>query len=296
MEIRQLRTFIAVAEELSFGKAASRLNMTQPSVSLHIKQLENEIGARLLERGGKRDVAITPAGKVFLDGARQTLQAADRARQSAQHLSEGKTGELNIGYSDDFTFASLPSMIESLHTQSPGVQVNLSLKSSYRVIELVKDGLLDLGFVCFPIPRINPNLDMRQLPPTEIVAVISKTHRLAKRKRIWLKELSDTPLYLMPHNVISGFSAQATRLFAQAQITPRLLGTSDNALVTLEMISRGVGATLASLSSLPAGFPDIHILHLRDADPKLELGMVFRKDSPLSVLIQQVFLTLDEAR
>lgn len=287
MEIRHLRTFVAVAEELSFTHAAERLGLSQPPVSLQIKELERDVGAVLFERGGQRKIRLTPAGKVFLDGARQTLLALERAKQNAKSSTLGHVGSLDIGYTDDFSFGALPTALGDFHKAWPTIDIALHMRTSIQLLELVNEGDFDLGFVCFPIPQSARNLVVRELPPTEIVAVVSPEHPLAARKRIWIRELLDTPLHLVPHQLVSGFSAQVTRLMAGARLSPQVLTTCDNTMLQLQMASHGFGATIASLTSIPPDWKNIRILHFKDEPLFLELGLVYHKDARNLALIEK---------
>jgi DNA-binding transcriptional LysR family regulator len=285
MEIRHLKTFVAVAEELSFTRAAKRLNLSQPPVSLQIRELEEELGAKLFERGGQRRISLTPAGKVLLDGARQTLLALERAKQNTRAAMLGHFGTLDIGYTDDFSFGILPRALAEFRREYRAVNIALHMRPSLQLLERVSEGEYDLAFLCLPIPQSMRDLSVRRLPPTEIVAVVSSNHRLAKRKRIWVRELADTPLHLVPHQLVSGFSVQVTRLLAGARISPIVHTTCDNTMLQLQMAALGAGATLASLTAIPENWSEISILRFRDEPVPLELGMIHRQDARNQALI-----------
>lgn len=285
MDLKHLRTFIAVAEELSFHKAADRLNLTQPPVSLQIKNLEDELGVLLIERGGRKKMRLTAAGKILLEGARETLQVAERAAESVALFSEGKSGHLRIGHTDDFQHGLLPRTLAQYHAEYPGVRVSLQQRPSARVTEQVLNGELDLGFVCLPIPRLDTSIVMQSLPSTPIVAIVPATHPLADKEKVWLRELGDEPFYLLPTDMMSGFSSQVSRLFAQAGISPRSIGMAETSNITAQIIANGFGVTLASLSSIETRIDGVKILHLKDPQPNLELGLIFtsaNRDLPLA--------------
>ena len=275
MDLKHLRTFIAVAEELSFHKAAERLNLTQPPVSLQIKNLETELGVQLIERGGRKKMRLTAAGKILLDGARETLRVAERTAENVALFSEGKSGHLRIGHTDDFQHGLLPRVLARYHAEFPGVHVSLMQRPSARVTEQLLSGELDLGFVCLPIPRLDTSIVMQALPPTPIVAIVPANHVLAKRRKIWLRELEGEPFYLLPTGMMSGFSSQLSRLFAQAGISPRSSGMAETSNITAQVIANGFGVTLASLSAIEGGIDGVSILKLKDVKPELELGLIY---------------------
>ena len=275
MDLKHLRTFIAVAEELSFHKAADRLNLTQPPVSLQIKNLEAELGVLLIERGGRKKMRLTAAGRILFEGARETLRVAERTAESVALFSEGKIGHLRIGHTDDFQHGLLPRVLAKYHTEFPGVRVSLQQRPSARVTEQLLNGELDFGFVCLPIPRLDTSIVMQSLPSTPIVAIVPVTHALAGKEKIWLRELGDEPFYLLPTDMMSGFSSQVARLFAQAGISPRSIGMAETSNITAQIIANGFGVSLTSLSSIEHRIEGVSILQLRDSKPELELGLIY---------------------
>ena len=284
IDLKPLRTFITVAEELSFHRAADRLNLTQPPVSLQIKNLEEELKVQLLERGGRKKMKLTAAGKILLEGARETLLVAERTTENVALFSEGKSGHLRIGHTDDFQHGLLPKTLAKYHTEFPGVRVSLQQRPSIRVTEQLLNGELDLGFVCLPVPRLDTSIVMQTLPSTPIVAIVPTTHPLADKDRVWLRELGDESFYLLPTDMMSGFSSQVARLFAQAGISPRSIGMADTCTIAAQIIANGFGVTVASLSSVESRIKGVKILHLKDSQPKLELGLIFtsvNRDLPL---------------
>lgn len=286
IDLKHLRTFVVVAEELSFHKAAARLNLTQPPVSLQIKHLEDQLGTQLIERGGRKKMHLTATGKILLDGARETLRVAERTTENVALFSEGKSGHLRIGHTDDFQHGLLPRTLARYHAECPGVRVSLNQQPSAQITGQLRGGELDLGFICLPIPRLDTSIAMHLLPSTPIVAMVPDGHPLAAKHKIWLRELGDEPFYLLPTDMMSGFSSQVARLFAQAGITPRSIGMAATSSITAQVIANGFGVTLASLSSVTAQIEGVKILQLKDARPELELGLIFTSENRDLPLIQ----------
>jgi len=286
MDLKHLRTFIAVAEELSFRKAAERLNLTQPPVSLQIRSLEDELGVKLIDRGGRKKMQLTAAGQILLEGARETLRLAERTAENVTLYSQGNRGHLRIGHSDDFQKGLLPRALARYHAEFPGVRVSLTQRPSARVTEQLLNGELDLGFVCLPVPRLDTSMVMQLLPTTPIVAVVPVNHPLAGRQQISLRELADEPFHLVPNDMMSGFSSQVARLFAQAGITPKCVGMAETSNITVQIVANGFGVTLASLSSIGTEIEGVSILQLKDPRPELELGLIYAAANMELPLIQ----------
>ena len=155
VELRHLRSFFAVAEELHFGRAAARLHISQPPLSQQIRRLEDELGARLFRRT-KRRVELTPAGSAFLTEARQTLAQAERTVRAAQRAERGEQGELAVGYVTSATYGPLPDVIRRFRQRFPDVELRLQNLRSVEQRQALVDRRIDVGFVRLPVtdPRI----------------------------------------------------------------------------------------------------------------------------------------------
>ena len=227
---------------------------------------------------------LTAAGKILLEGARETLRVAERTTENVALFSEGKSGHLRIGHTDDFQNGLLPRTLARYHVEFPGVRVSLQQRPSARVTQQLLDGELDLGFVCLPIPRLDTSIVMQSLPSTAIAAIVPASHPLACKEKICLRELGDEPFYLLPTDMMSGFSSQVSRLFAQAGISPRSVGTAETSTIAAQIIANGFGVTLASVSSIEGRIDGVSILQLKDSKSELELGLIYNsvdRDLPL---------------
>lgn len=282
-----MRSFIAVAEELNFRKAAERLNLTQPPLSLRLKHLEQELGVKLLERGGNKRISLTVAGRLFLDDARRVVQAAEKACRDARDHAEGRLGHLRIGFTDDFLFSKLPTLIAEFLCRYPDVQVTHSMTLSREIISQLDAGSLDVALACFPIQRLDPRFIVMELPPIRIVALLHENHPLADRETIFLKELKDEPVMLMPTEIFSGFSIHLSRLYAHAQITPLPLAFGQNATMMAQIVAaRGGGIVLASETSVPAGWPGIRRIDLQDPQPYVDAGLIYNAENISHTIVE----------
>lgn len=286
MDIKHLRSFIAVAEELNFRKAAERLNMTQPPLSLQLKNLEDELGIKLLDRGRNKRISLTTAGKFFLEDARAVVKAAEKAYRDARHHAEGRTGQLRVGFTDDFLFSILPKLISDFLLQYPDVLLTYSMSISREIIRKLDSGALDLGLVCLPIQRLDPRYSVVELPPSRVVVLLPEQHRLADQESIWLDELKDEPVTLMPTETFSGFSAHLSRIYSHAQLTPTPLAFGENATMMAQVIAHGGGITLASETSVPPQWPGIRQVQLKDENPYVDMGLIYNVENTSRAIIE----------
>src|SRR5579859_2913771 len=181
MELRHLRYFVAVAENLNFTKAAAKLHLAQPSLTRQIHNLEEEIGVRLLNRS-KSHVALTEEGRSFLTDARRILALATESVLAVQRLSRGETGELNIAYLPNFDFELLPETLRAFRQTFPHIALNLfdmSPAEQFRALEAQK---IDLGFVGLPPPAAANGLNWESITRHRTIAVLPAKHRLARKR------------------------------------------------------------------------------------------------------------------
>src|ERR1700744_2529573 len=193
LELHHLRCFVAVAEELHFGRAAARLNMTQPPLSRQIQVLEHIIDAPLLERTS-RSVRLTPAGRSFLPEARRILKLAESASQVARRIGLGKTGALKIGYTAAAPYGFLPELVAACRARLPEVDFSLKEMVSGDQFEALASGQIDAGLLRPPIAR--PELASRRLVAEPLLAAIPRKHPLANADSITIKDFDDQPFVM----------------------------------------------------------------------------------------------------
>src|SRR4029450_6504614 len=193
MELRHLRYFVAVAEELHFGRAAARLHIAQPPLSRQIRDLEREVGTALFERV-PRGVALTPAGRAFLPEARLTLAQAARAQRTAERAGRGEIGRLRVGFVEAATYSRvLPEVLGFFRMHLPNIGISLFEMDSHQQADAFRDGRIDLG-VLHSVPA-----DADRLRPVEpvytdaMIAAIPGTHRLAEQPRFSLANCAGEP-------------------------------------------------------------------------------------------------------
>ena len=249
MELRHLRYFIAVAEELHFGRAAEALGISQPPLSQQIQALEEEMGARLLERTNRR-VALTEAGRLFLDEARQVLAQVDRAVLLARRAHQGELGELRIGFTASAPFTSaIPRSIHAFRQAYPEVHLDLQEMSSRQIVEALQEERLQVGVIrSFQLPA---SLEAVELFSEPLVAVLRADHPLARDslEGLELAALAEEPFVFFPRSYGTGLYDQLQALARQAGFTPRISQEAGEAMTIIGLVAAGLG-----VSMLPGSF------------------------------------------
>ncbi|WP_026146336.1 LysR family transcriptional regulator [Zestomonas thermotolerans] len=254
MELRHLRYFVAVAEELHFGRAAERLGISQPPLSQQIQALEEELGARLLERTNRR-VALTEVGRLFLAEARQVLAQSDKAVQLARRAQRGEIGELKIGFTSSAPFTStIPRSIFAFRQAYPAVHLELLEMSSRQVVAALQERRVQVG-VIRPL-ALPEGMERTELFREPLVAVLRADHPLAQGRDggIGLAELAEEPFVYFPVSFGTGLYDQLLELTRQAGFTPRIAQEAGEAMTIIGLVAAGLG-----VSVLPASFRRMRI-------------------------------------
>ena len=253
MELRHLRYFVAVAEELHFGRAAERLGISQPPLSQQIQALEDELGLRLFERSNRR-VVLSEAGALFLPEARAVLTRLEQARQVARRLRRGEQGELRVGLTSSAPFtASIPRALRAFRQACPGVSLELTEFSSRGVADGVHDGSLQVGLLRpWPLPE---DLVAQELFAEPLVAVLPAGHPAAlSSEPLWLRELAHEPFLFFNPGYGTGLYAQLLELTRAAGFSPRIEQEAREAMTLIGLVATGLG-----VSVLPSSFSRMQI-------------------------------------
>ena len=291
MELRHLRYFVAVAEELNFRRAAERLRLAQPPLRAQIKSLEGELGVQLLERT-TRSVKLTHAGRVFLTEARAVLVAATQAEQRAKRAEQGLVGTLRIGLIAPSANAWLADILRGFQQRFPGVQLSLFDLVSTEQLRRLHEGELDLGLLRPPVGFAE--LEYQFIEETVQALAMPAGHRFAKKGKIEWSDFHDESLVLMHPSVQHGYYDPFFSACAKAGAKPRPLQYANDIQTKMWLISAGFGiapttATLAEVKrpglvfrELPPGLPLVQtVLAWRRADES-PVVRAFRESFPPS--------------
>ncbi|MGH8431312.1 MAG: LysR substrate-binding domain-containing protein [Solimonas sp.] len=265
IDLRQLRQFIAVAEELHFHKAAARLNMSQPPLTAAVRKLEEEVGTELIERRN-RTIRLTAAGAALLDEARRTIRQADRAVDAAREAAQGQTGTVRVSYVGSALYGRLPRLIRRFRQDSPTVRLELREATTAQQVSMLRSRLTDIAVV---IPPAGDSADMTiELFDADRLAIaMPRDHRLARSGRIALAALADEPFVFWPAIEGRGFHVQAIRLCTQAGFTPRVVQEAYGMHAVLSLVAVGAGVSLvpASMSTFRADEVVYHPIRAKEA-------------------------------
>ena len=244
MELRHLRYFMAVAEDLSFTKAAAKLHLAQPSLTRQIHNLEEEIGVRLLNRS-KSQVALTEEGRSFLADARRILALATESILAVQRLSRGETGQLNIAYLSNSDFELLPETLGAFRQAFPHIALNLFDMAPAEQFHALEARKIDLGFVGLPPPATMEHLRWESIARHRTVVVLPAHHLLARKPRVGLRELKTMFFVGMSEKTHPGFRKWLSETCQQAGFTPRILQDADLEPALMTFVAEGLGVSLA---------------------------------------------------
>jgi len=242
MELRHLRSFVAVAEERHFGRAAERLHMAQPPLSQQIRRLEAELGATLLHRT-TRSVELAPAGDVLLVRAREILALVEGATEDARRAARGEFGRLAVGFTGSATYALLPQVAAALRSELPGVVLDLrgELLTPAQVERLL-DGRLDVGLLRPPVRDGDLAVEVVRSEP--LVAVLPEAHPLAEADSVPLEELEGEPFVVYPSHFRSVVHDAVEATCAAHGFHPRVALEVSETATLVRSVAAGLGVSL----------------------------------------------------
>ena len=241
VELRHLRYFVAVADELNFTRAAARLNTSQPSLSQQIRQLEADVGVALLDRS-RHHVALTDAGRVFLRETRDILGRLDHAGRLAKQAAGGRAGDLSVGTFPAADVRILPAVRPAVAAHLPHLRLILHSKYALEPVAGLRTGALDVAFLRGPLDV--DGLEVVDLLREEIVVVLPSHHALASRKRIPVHLLHDLPCITMERALAPALHDAIAALYRQARIRMQAVSSADNVLGHLQLVQEGLGFAL----------------------------------------------------
>lgn len=282
MELRHLRYFVAVAEELHFGNAAKKLHIAQPPLSQQIKDLEDELKVKLFYRT-KRQVLLTDSGKVFLKDATQILEASEKAKQNITRTIKGEAGSLAIAFVVSATYSVLPDILKEYHQRFPGIELSLHEMKPYEQILGIKEKRIDVGFLRTPI---NDNsIETMLLAKEPFVVAMSSNHAKAKLKNIQLNDLKDENFIMFPPRHGPGLYHLTMDLFKKGNIIPKVKYEVDHIQAILALVSSGLGIAFIPLSMSTLMKKRVTYKELYPNKALVELSTAYLSENKSSALI-----------
>ncbi len=289
-ELSQLRCFVAVSEELHFGRAAQRLNMTQPPLSRQVQLLERILGVVLLDRTS-RSVRLTPAGRTFLIEAKRILRLAESAALATRRIATGEAGRVAIGFTAASGYSFLPNLIDLARTRLPNVDLTLRELVSGESVEALLTGRIDLGLVRPPLTR--PEFDKIRVMTEPLVAALPNGDPRLSKDIISLADFEASPLVMYSPEGAGYFHTMLSVMFDEAGVSPNYVQHMAQIHSILALVHAGIGAAVVPAAAMRLHFEGVSFrpLATTPASP-VELLVAWRRDNdnpslkPLLALIE----------
>jgi len=284
LELRQLRYFVTVAEELHFGRAAARLHMTQPPLSQAIAAFEDALGAPLFVRN-RRMVELTPAGHALLPEARRLLLEAAALPALARRAALGETGRLALAFVTSADYSVLPPFLRRYSERYPGVHLRLQEATSDVQIEELLAGRIDVGLLIPPLPdKAQTELDYMKVLEEPLVLCAPSGLCARADTRVRLQDLPHLPLIIFPREVSPGLHDAILSCFHAAGLAPAIGQQAIQMQTIVSLVSAGMGLALVPQSVCNLMRPGVEYRALADPTPLVETGIAWRRDNPSPVL------------
>jgi DNA-binding transcriptional LysR family regulator len=281
MELREIRYFLAVADELHFGRAAARLHISQPPLTQHIKKLEADLGVRLFDRN-RRTVKLTASGQAMLDEARRIVGDIEGMRRIVQRTELGETGLLRAGFMSSAPFAKARELYTCLARDMRGISVTwhgLTTSEQVRALQLHQ---IDLGFI--HLPGEHPGLKVQTVVDDRLVLAVHASHPLAGRNSAPLKAFSADGFILPPRASAPGLYDLIIATCNAAGFSPAIPHRARDMLAMISLVSIGSGVSIVPRWLTGAGFPDVCFLDIAGRVPQVQLALAWNPENKSPVL------------
>jgi DNA-binding transcriptional LysR family regulator len=286
VNLRQLHYFSVLAETSNFHRAAEKLNIAQPPLTVAIRKLEQELGVPLFIRT-PRGVTLTPAGEVALSAARETLAQAELVRKAVRQSEAGDLGALAIGFVGSATSALLPRLIQSFRERYPKVELVLAEGTSIDISQRIEDGSLDVGLVRLPL-RNSGRIVTHVVERDRMVAALPADHRLCRRARLQLADMANEPFLV--HTPVSILRTTALAACQAAGFIPRIAQEATQVQTILCLVQSGLGVALVPSHSrrfLPSG------VVLKALSEKIDIAMGLAHGPQTSPIVRNLIAMVE---
>ncbi|MEG4572878.1 LysR family transcriptional regulator [Microcoleus sp. N3A4] len=280
MELRHLRYFIAVAEELNFTRAADRLHIAQPPLSQQIQHLEAELGFQLFRRT-KRTVVLTEAGQVFFEESQKIMQQVDRAIQLGRQTSRGELGQLTIGFVSSASHNVVPAILQAFRTLHPAVKLELREMTTNEQLQRLREGQIDIGFIRPPVEEgINSEIVFREV----LIAALPQTHPMADRANVQLRQLSTEPFILFPRSLAPGLYDRIVSFCQQAGFSPIAAQEAIQMQTIVSLVAAEMGVAIVPESM--QNFQRLGVVYkpIQEISPIVSIALIWGQNPTPAVL------------
>jgi DNA-binding transcriptional LysR family regulator len=282
MDLRRLKSFVILAEELNFSRAAVRLHISQPPLTRQIQLLEAELGAPLFERQPK-GLMLTAAGCILLDDARRILGMADAAKDRAAQAGRGEIGRLDVGIFGSAILHHIPRLLLQFRNLYPNVQISLHEQTKSEQIQALRERRLTIGFNRHV--RSEPDLVVETVYQEPLLVALHGEHPLAQQAAISVRELSGQPLILYPNNSREGFADHVLSLFYHEGLQAQVELEVKDVVTAVALVSSGFGLCVTPEAASSLRLPGVVYRPLKaEPAPTVELVCVYRRDDASPVL------------
>ena len=282
MELRQIRSFLSVAETLHFGRSAELIHLSQPALSLQIRALEEEVGVRLLERN-RRKTTLTAAGLAFRDDAAGVVSQLDQAIRRARLAADGKLGLLRIGFISTAGNEIVPNLVRRFRESSPEVVFSLRNILTTDQIQMLSAGSLDIGFLRLPIGE-HPELEVVEVHREPFVVVTPLSHKLAKRRRVALHELSGEDFVMYERSYAPGFHDLIFGMLRDAGVVPNVRQTAGQMPTLISLVDSGMGISILPASAVKHSGASVVACEIAGSTAMSEIAIAVNKGNRAAVV------------
>ncbi|MDQ9169928.1 LysR substrate-binding domain-containing protein [Oxalobacteraceae bacterium R-40] len=285
LELRQLRYFVAVADEMHFGRAAARLHMTQPPLSQAIQALEASLGARLFHRS-KRSISLTAAGAALLPEAKRLLAQAQLLPELARRAAAGEAGRLSLAFVSTADYSILPPVLREFRERYPQVQLDLREATSDVQLEELAQGRIDAGLLILPLPdKSKTELNcLKVLSEPLVLAAPTGSKAIHGKDAVSLKAVSELPLLIFPRRIAPAFHDAILACFRDHGLTPLIGQEAIQMQTIIGLVSAGMGIALVPQSVSNLKRPGVEYRALKEKTPVIDTGLTWRRDNDSPVL------------
>lgn len=273
MELRQLKNFVVLAETLNFHRAAERLHMSQPPLTVSIRKLEEEIGTALFDRT-PQGVVLTAAGQNALDSARRALHFAQETRRAALAGALGEDGLLRVGFIGSATHAVLPALIHRFRSQYPRVNLQLEESVTLSMLKRLESGALDAAVIRLPVPVTEiPGVRVDLLETDHFVLAVHSSSPLATRARVRIDDPRDQPFIGYPASVGPTMHALSMRAFDAAGFRPRVEQEAIQVQTVISLVESGLGIALVPSRASKFSLHKVRFVEVSDFRKTMRIGL-----------------------
>jgi LysR family transcriptional regulator, benzoate and cis,cis-muconate-responsive activator of ben and cat genes len=277
MNLRALQCFVTLAEELNFSRAAERLHIAQPALSQQIRSLEDRLGTQLIDRT-RRPLRLTEAGQYLLTEARQILGSLEQAALGTAEVGLGKRGWLSVGFTRSSMYSILPPALKAFHREFPQVELKLYEMLTDEQTDALRDLRIHVGIGRQPLAMAG--YTSRVVLREPLVVVMALDHPLAKRKKVKIEELEDTPLILYPKHHNAQYKRSVLSQYRDAGVTPFVAHEAYEIQTAIALVAAGLGVTVVGESVSRHGRTDVVFRHLTGpgSSQRSTLAATYRTD------------------